>query len=59
MKNLAEERKMHRIAKINDFLEMWQGSQMLSAAEQEFLAQNKQMTADGYISDTEQIITAS
>jgi len=26
MKNAAEERKLHRMAKVHDFLEMWQGS---------------------------------
>ena len=29
MKKEAEERKLHRMAKVHDFLEMWQGSQNL------------------------------
>ena len=29
MKKEAEERKLHRMAKVRDFLEMWQGSQYL------------------------------
>jgi len=28
MNNEAEERKLHRMAKVHDFLEMWQGSQI-------------------------------
>jgi hypothetical protein len=59
MKKAAEERKLHRIAKDHDFLEMWQGSQILRATQQECRAQNKQMTAIGYISDTEEIVKAS
>jgi len=38
---------------------MWQGSQNLCATQKESHAQNKQMTAVGYISDTEEIIKAS
>jgi len=35
MKKEAEERKLHRMAKVHDFLEMWQGSQNLHATEKE------------------------
>jgi hypothetical protein len=59
MKKEAEERKLHRIAKVHDFLEMWQGSQNLRATQKESRAQNKQMTAVRYISDTEEIVKAS
>ena len=59
MKQEEEERKLHRMAKVHGFLEMWQGSQNLSATQKESHAQNKQMTAVGYISDTEDIIKAS
>jgi hypothetical protein len=38
---------------------MWQGSQTLQATQKEARAQNKQMTAIGYISDTEEIVKAS
>jgi len=38
---------------------MWQGSQNLSATQKESRAQNKQMTALGYISDMEEIVKAS
>jgi len=55
----AEERKLHRMAKVHDFLEMWQGSENLRATQKESCAQNKQMTAVGYISDTEEIVKAS
>ena len=47
------------MAKVHDFLEMWQGSQNLRATQKETRAQNKQITAVGYISDTEEIVKAS
>jgi len=47
------------MAKVHDFLEMRQGSQNLRAAKKKSHAQNKQMTAVGYISDTEEIVKAS
>jgi hypothetical protein len=47
------------MAKVHDFLEMWQGSQNLCAAQKESRAQNNQMSAIGYISDTEEIIKVS
>jgi hypothetical protein len=59
MKREAEGRKLHRMAKVHDFLEMWQGCQTLRATQKESRAQNKQMTAVGYISDTEEIVKAS
>jgi hypothetical protein len=59
MKEEAEERKLHRMAKVHDFLEMWQGSQNLRATQKESRTQNKQMTAVGYISDTEEIVKLS
>jgi len=59
MKKQAEERKLHRMAKVLDFLEMWQGSQNLSATQKESRAGNKQMTTVGYISDTEEIVKSS
>jgi hypothetical protein len=33
MKKAAEERKLHTMAKIHNFLEMWQGSQTLRATQ--------------------------
>jgi len=59
MKKEAEERKLHRMAKVHNCLEMWQGSQNLRATQKESRAQNKQMTAVGYISDTEEIVKSS
>jgi hypothetical protein len=47
------------MAKVYDFLNMWQGSQMLQATQKEFRAQIKQITAIGYISDTEEIVKES
>jgi len=59
MKKEAEERKLHRMAKVHNFLEMWQGSQNLRATQNESRAKNKQMTTVGYISDTQEIVKAS
>ena len=59
LKREAEEMKLHRMANVHDFLEMWQGSQTIKATQKKSRAQNKQMTAVGYISDTEEIVKAS
>jgi len=59
MKKEAEETRLHTMAKVHDFLEMWQGSQNLCATQNESQAENKQLTAVGYISDMEIIIQAS
>jgi len=59
MKKEAEERKLNRMAKVHDFVEMWQGSHNLRAKQKESWAQNKQMTAVGYISDMEEIVKSS
>jgi hypothetical protein len=45
------------MAKVHDFVEMWQGSQNLRSTQNR--AHGKQMTAVGYISDTEEIVKAS
>jgi len=47
------------MGKLHDFLAMKQGSQNLRATQKESRAQNKQMTAIGYLSDTEEIIKSS
>jgi hypothetical protein len=59
IKKEVEERNLHRLAKVHNFLEMWQGSKNPSATQKESRTQNKQLTAIGYISDTEEIIKAS
>jgi len=59
VKREAEEKMLHRKAKVHDFLQMWQGSQNLRATQKESCTQNKPMTAVGYISDTEEIVKAS
>jgi len=59
MKREAEGRILHRMAKVHDLLEMFQGSQNLSATPKESPSQNMQMTAVGYISSTEWIVEAS
>jgi hypothetical protein len=53
MKKEAEGKKLHRMVKVHNFLEIWQGSQNLRATQKDSCTQNKQMTAVGYISDTE------
>jgi len=56
MKREAEEKKLRRIAKVLDCLEMWQCSQTLRATQKESRTQGTQMTAIGYIPDTEEIV---
>jgi hypothetical protein len=59
LKSDVEESKLHRIAKVHDFLEKWWRSQNLRDTLQESHAQNKQMSAVGYISDTAEIVGVS
>jgi len=59
LKREVEEIKLHRMAKVHDLLEIWQGSHNLHATQKKSRAQNKPMTAIGYISDTEAIVKAS
>jgi hypothetical protein len=59
MKREAEEKKLHRMAKVHDYLEVWQSSHTLRATQKESRAQNNLMTAVGYISDTEEIVNVS
>ena len=59
MKTEEEERKLHRMAKVHDFLKMLQGCRNLCATQQESRTQNKQMTASRYSSDTEESVKAS
>ena len=59
MKKEADERKLHRMAKVHKFLKMLQGSQNLRANQEESHAHDKQMTAVGYIPDPEEVVKAS
>jgi len=59
IKSKVEERKLHRMAKVHNCLEIWQGSQNLCAKQTKSHGHNRQMTAVGYISDTEHIVKAS
>jgi len=59
MKRGAEQMKLHRMGQVHVSLEMWQGSQNIRATQKESRAQNTQMTAVAYISDTEGIVKAS
>ena len=54
IKTAQEEVKLHKMVKTHDFLEMWDGSQRLRATQKAVRSQNTQMTALGYISDTEE-----
>ena len=56
MKKEAEERKLHRMAKVHDILEMWQGSRNLRATQKESRTQNKQLTTVEYFLDAEEIV---
>jgi hypothetical protein len=47
------------MAKVHDFLEMWQGRQNLRATQKESCSQNNQMSTVGYISDTGESVKAS
>jgi len=58
MNKAGEERKLYRLAKVHDFLKMWQGSQNLSATQKESRAQTRQLTAIRCISDTAAIVKA-
>ena len=51
--------KLHRMAKVHNFLEMWQGCQNLRSTQKESRAQNKQITAVGYILATEELVKSS
>ena len=55
----AEQRTLHTMPKVYDFLGMWPGSQNLHATQKESRAQNKQMTSGEYTSDTEELVKAS
>jgi hypothetical protein len=56
IKNEAEQKKLYRMAKVHDCLEIWQGSENLHSTQKAARAENPQMTAMGYISDTEETV---
>jgi len=47
LKKEVEEKKLHRMAKVHDYLEMLQGSQNLHTTQNKSRTQNKPMTAVG------------
>jgi len=59
MKREEEQKTLHRMAKVHDMLEMWQGSRNLRATQIESRAQTQQMTAVGLIANTEEFGNAS
>jgi len=59
MKTEAFERTLHRMTMVHKVLEMWQGNLNVCATQKEYRAKNKQMTATGYMSDTEDIVNGS
>ena len=56
MKREVEGSKLHRMGQVHHFLEMWQCSPNLCSTQKESRARNKQMTAVGNMSDTEEIV---
>jgi hypothetical protein len=46
------------MAKVHEFMDLWQGGQNLRATQKEFCIQNKKLTAVGYNSNTEEIVKA-
>jgi hypothetical protein len=52
----AEEKKLLHMAQVHDFLDMWDGSQKLRRMQRAARAQNREMTAMGFISDTEETV---
>jgi len=59
MKREAEESTLHRVAKVDNYLMIWQGSNNLCDTQMESCIQIRQMTAVGYISDTKEIVISS
>jgi len=59
MKKEAEERMLHRMTMVHNFLKMWQGSPNLRATLKESCVRNKQISAVRYIPNTEEIVKAS
>jgi len=55
----VKEGKLHRIADVNDILEVCQGRQNLRATQKESSAPTRKMTATEYISDAEEMNKAS
>jgi hypothetical protein len=55
----AEKLTLHRMAKISDILEVWQGSENISPTQKKARPQNWRMPAMESISDAEEIINAS
>jgi hypothetical protein len=55
-KNEEEQRKLHPMANIYNFLQMWQGSQSLGATQKESRSQKTPRTDIGYILHAEDII---
>jgi hypothetical protein len=55
----VEKSTLYGMAMVDDFLEMWLGRQNLHVTQKESHAQNKKITAIGYIVDIEEIVNAS
>jgi hypothetical protein len=59
LKREIEERTLHRMAKIQNVVEMWKGCQHLHDTLTESHTEDTRMTAIGYILDAEEIVTTS
>jgi hypothetical protein len=55
MKSEAEEMKLHSMAKVQNIVDIWKGSQNIYATQKESRAQNKQIAAMEYIQDTQKV----
>jgi hypothetical protein len=53
-----EDRQLHTMAKVHNFLGMWQCRRNLLATMKQSRRENNTMTAMGYISDTQEIVKA-
>ena len=58
-KKVAAQSNLYQMAKVNDFLVIWQGSENLYTIQKTLHTQNKHMTAMGYIPDTVEIVRVS
>jgi len=58
MNKEAEQRPLHRIANVHNFLQIWQDSRNQYATQMKSRAQNRKVAAVGDILDTEEMLTA-
>jgi len=59
MMSAVMERQLHRMAKVHDILEIWEGTQNLRAIPKKSHTENNQIQTIGYISDSKEIVKGS